>query len=378
MRWRLVGLLVKVATAAEDASCWTEGFDYNKCCYARDPTCWDATYSYERCCAGRLGPFAKQSTLPRLMSRLMAKGHWDRTAINIGAGDGVSMISGESPGLSCAGTAAHCDEVYGDPLYPLYAHRGFRGLAVEAAEKYRDALRGNLPTNVTVRISEVNPVNVLDLLANARVQGPEFDVLKIDIDSHDCEILLAILDAGFRPKVIQMEVNVEIPLPLIFSVMVSERFNEQAVLSGLFGCSLALVASLADRFGYVMAQVGLTHDVTLVRREIAARAHVKPLEAEEAMAQLERCCMTTHIGSVLWDTPAFDVWYSSSFRASDFPTDQKFALAQSTLAAGCAASEPDGNCHTNYLLSTSLDQFLKVARETRAAAAVRHTLSTAA
>jgi hypothetical protein len=43
--------------------------------------------------------------------------------------------------------------------------------------------------------------------------------LKIDIDGFDGPVLAATLESGYRPNLIQVEINPEIPPPLEFSVM---------------------------------------------------------------------------------------------------------------------------------------------------------------
>jgi hypothetical protein len=169
-------------------------------------------------------------------------------AVNLGAGDGVS-----------------CN----DPVYPLF-QAGFSGLAVEGAAS--PALLNNLPA-ANIRKCPgtlITPNNVVALLeASHCPQSPDF--LKVDIDGYDAPVLLEILKAGYRPKVIQLEVQPEFPPPLEFSVLFDPEYRCQDAnnrVCGFYGASLSHMANLGRRFGYFPVQIDFispfTHDVTLV------------------------------------------------------------------------------------------------------------------
>jgi hypothetical protein len=89
-----------------------------------------------------------------------------------------------------------------DPVAALY-HAGWGGLAVELESIHCGKLERNLGgTNASLKCPlGVNPANVQALLEEA--QAPlEMGYLKVDIDSYDCDVLAAILAAGYRPKVV--------------------------------------------------------------------------------------------------------------------------------------------------------------------------------
>jgi len=88
-----------------------------------------------------------------------------------------------------------------DPVAALY-HAGWGGLAVELENIHCSKLEHNLgSTNASLKCPlGVNPANVQALLEEARAPL-EMDYLKVDIDSYDCDVLAAILAAGYRPKV---------------------------------------------------------------------------------------------------------------------------------------------------------------------------------
>lgn len=175
----------------------------------------------------------------------------NRYAVNIGAGDGIS---------------------FHDPVYPLY-QLGFGGLAVEGENNLE--LAQNLPSDAIHKVvgEFVTPMNVADLFArHACPQCPDF--LKLDIDGYDGPILLEILKAGYRPKVMQIEINPEIPPPIEFAVLYDARYrvlDDEEKVGGFYGASFSYVCNLAARYGYRPAQLdvvtGWCHDVTLVYEE---------------------------------------------------------------------------------------------------------------
>lgn len=74
------------------------------------------------------------------------------------------------------------------------------------------------------------------------------DYLKIDIDSYDCDVLAAILSAGYRPKVIQMETGT-MPPPIRFAAHYHEVYaRPHAQIYQAFGCSLSYVDDLLATF----------------------------------------------------------------------------------------------------------------------------------
>lgn len=175
-----------------------------------------------------------------------------RYAVNLGAGDGASCH---------------------DPVHPLFA-QGFAGLAVEGGDV--PALAANLPAANIRKLTRtfVTPINVGVLLGEAGCP-PDCDFFKIDIDGYDGPVLKAVLEAGFRPKVIQMEVNPEFPPPVAFGVLYHPRYrpaDRAGRVGGFYGASVAYVLDAAKPYGYRLAYLDFvtewTHDVTLVRGDL--------------------------------------------------------------------------------------------------------------
>lgn len=146
-------------------------------------------------------------------------------ALNIGAGDGW-------------------DEGQ-DPLYQAFNKLGFRGLALEADESKDQALRQSLAKNKLVSVETgtlLTKHNILGILEKHQVPKT-LDVLKIDIDSVDCEILGTILIRGqYRPKLIFFEIDHETPLPLRSATQ--NTFQQSSKDTLFYGCSLGALMDI--------------------------------------------------------------------------------------------------------------------------------------
>ena len=141
-----------------------------------------------------------------LLDRYVPPAGRSRFAINIGAKDGRKN----------------------DPVYELLA-QGFGGVAFEGDPAVEAALRTNLANaNISegVRISWgfVTPQDVAPRLAALGTPRSP-DSLKLDIDSFDLDVLSAVLNAGFRPKVVMVEINPDYPPPIVFAQRYHANFT---------------------------------------------------------------------------------------------------------------------------------------------------------
>jgi hypothetical protein len=175
----------------------------------------------------------------------------NRFAVNLGCGDGRSM---------------------NDPVFPLY-EAGFGGLCIDGADQ--PDLATNLPSPGVVKLTGtmITPANAVKLLRRA-VCPATCDFLKLDIDSYDGPVLETILAEGYRPKVLQIEINGEIPPPIAFAVYYDPRFritDDFGSPGGYFGVSLSYAAALGAAYGYSVCYLdfvtNFTHDVTLVQND---------------------------------------------------------------------------------------------------------------
>jgi len=172
-------------------------------------------------------------------------------AVNIGAGDGKSCF---------------------DPVYPLFLS-GYEGLALEWEDNKE--LFKNLPSPKVKKLTGVcvTPQNVAEILNSAGCPK-QCDFLKIDVDGYDGPVLKAILESGYQPKVMQIEINPEIPPPIEFAVLYHPGYrclDVKGRYGGFYGASLSYVLSITKGYGYKLAYIDFitpyTHDVTLVKEE---------------------------------------------------------------------------------------------------------------
>lgn len=191
---------------------------------------------------------------PYLLSVAINKMHPDEStlyAVNIGAGNGIS-----------------CN----DPVFPLYK-MGYSGLAIEGDDNI-DLVK-NLSSDKIIKLTNtiVTPMNISELLLKGNCPK-SCDFLKIDIDGYDGPVLKAILDADYRPKVIQMEINPEFPPPIKFAVLYDPDYkcqDSENNMTGFYGASMAYVINLGKQYGYKFANIDFvtqwTHDITLVHED---------------------------------------------------------------------------------------------------------------
>lgn len=157
--------------------------------------------------------------------------------VDIGASDGLSM--------SCS--------------YPLFRH-GWAGAAVEMDPTKFATLASVLEgfPDVSLIRGKVTPDNVSLILRLLEVP-PAFEFLNVDIDSYDYFVVEAILESHFRPRVISMEINEQLPPPLHFTVLYSPDHVYQG--DGFFGCSLAAATTLLEKFGYGLFELSFNNAI---------------------------------------------------------------------------------------------------------------------
>jgi hypothetical protein len=159
---------------------------------------------------------------------------------------------------------------------------GWEGLAVEMdPEKFANlAFIFSQFAGVKLARNKVTPENVEAVLVSNAVPR-DFTLLNLDIDSYDLTVMEEILNAGFRPAVISMEVNEKIPPPVYFRV----NFDDSHFWKGdhFYGCSLAAAASIMKPRGYKLESLQFNNAV-FVREDLAAGI-ISDLSAEEAYDQ---------------------------------------------------------------------------------------------
>ena len=169
-------------------------------------------------------------------------------AVNIGCGSGIDCC---------------------DPVYPLFV-AGWEGIAIDAARQPDlPANLGHLPVKLLDE-TPVRCVGVRDVLQAAGCPD-EFDLLKVDIDGIDGPLTASILQAGALPRLIQIEVNCEVPPPVAFTVYDHDEYRAGSE-TGFYGCSLAWAVDMLRRFDYVLVEVDFltpwTHDALFAHRAL--------------------------------------------------------------------------------------------------------------
>lgn len=159
--------------------------------------------------------------------------------------DSAAILSGSfvdlaaSDGYSCS------------MMWPLLTSGRWSGLCVEM-DPHKFAKLSHLYSrfdDVSLARQKVTPLNVCGLL-EAHLVRRDFELLNLDIDSYDLAVLAAILDGGFRPRVISLEINEKIPPPILFEV----KYDDQHYWNGdhFYGCSLASAQEASSARGYVL------------------------------------------------------------------------------------------------------------------------------
>lgn len=197
----------------------------------------------------------------------------DKFVVNIGARDGY----------------AH------EPCYDLY-QAGYRGVNFEADRRFESQLKRNYAhcPLVQSRIEMVNSTTIAQRLSSEAVPK-SLAALKIDIDSLDLPVAKAILDAGFAPKVLMLEINPDIPPPFSFHVTRFRKGNSRLGY-GFYGASAQAVYDLASGHGYALlgfenAEHHAEHNAWFVRREYLGKVRRDAIETQE---QMEAAFWTTY------------------------------------------------------------------------------------
>jgi len=154
----------------------------------------------------------------------------NKTYIDIGAGNGVNA--------SCT--------------LQLAKSKYWQGILFEIGEIYTLTYNYKNFSNIQIAKTKVTPLNIENLLKGFNVQE-NFGFLNLDIDSYDFEVISNILNSGFNPYVISMEINEKIPPPINFYV----KFNPQLSYpqGHFYGCSLSAAELLLSKNGYFLNHI---------------------------------------------------------------------------------------------------------------------------
>ena len=200
---------------------------------------------------GRFSLFEEDQILAKYIAELLPPGH-DRTAVDIGAGDGVRWSN----------------------TYALF-QSGWHGVGFESdPRKFRKLARAyrHYP-GVSASSDRVTPETVAPLLRSFGVER-NFSVLSLDIDGNDYWVLKAIL-ALFRPRLIVTEINEKIPPPIRFIAKYDPDFQ---LRHHFHGFSIMSLADLCRRHDYSILELEY-NNAFLAPKELSG---VRPLDAATA------------------------------------------------------------------------------------------------
>ena len=130
---------------------------------------------------------------------------------------------------------------------------------------------------VSLARGKITPFNAAKML-RAFSCPLDFSILNLDIDSYDLFVLKNLLEEGYKPKVVSMEINEKIPSGLTFSVLYNETHSWKG--DHFFGCSLDAAASAVKPFGYYL--VGLEYNNAFFVDSDIASCVFRDLTAKEA------------------------------------------------------------------------------------------------
>lgn len=149
-----------------------------------------------------------------------------------------------------------------DPVFPiLLSNHSYDALIIDPNKK--DSLWNAYPTKTNIKIlyDYVWPETMGNILKEQNIPHNDIALVKIDVDSYDCNILHSLLKQNYTPNVLHVEFNPIFPPPISFipTYDAKQKFAWSPPLwvqSGPFyGCSLTALNEIATSFGYVLLQV---------------------------------------------------------------------------------------------------------------------------
>lgn len=170
------------------------------------------------------------------------------------------------------------DGLTGSVTLPLL-RQGWEGLLLEPSPAQFGTLAMHHQRFEGVALAQVSVTerNVGELLSLFDVPS-EFGFLNVDIDSLDAHVVRSLLQCGFRPDVISIEINEKVPPPIYFSIR--SGTHASFPIDHIYGCSLTAATSVMRPFGYALAEV--RYNNALFAHTPAFRSDIKDLPDQTA------------------------------------------------------------------------------------------------
>ena len=187
------------------------------------------------------------------------------------------------PFLALQDIVAHVDFAESSPYYATVGgpddETRPRALANDVRGLYFDT---HVPSDTVLTPVRglVSPASVVAALESDGAPR-DFDFLKLDLDGFECDILEALVAAGFRPKVVVSEASPAWPPPLKFRLAydpspppASRKCRGRVEWNSaggefFYGCSLQAMADLLEPYEYSLVQYNM-EDAWFVRDEARA------------------------------------------------------------------------------------------------------------
>ena len=196
----------------------------------------------------------------------------------------------------------------GANTYILWKHFGWRGLLLDG---------GMENPAINLQKEMITPDNIVSLFDKYRVPI-EPDYVSIDIDSTDLWLFKALIEGGYRPRVVSVEYNINMPIDAVLV----QALDSGNVFDYAFGASLRAVATVAEELGYVVVHVVKGLDVMLVRADLMRGVDVHPLEEWEA------CCTNQTVHNIPSPQRVADLMDYNVFRQTGDENAAKAAARQ--------------------------------------------------
>jgi hypothetical protein len=112
--------------------------------------------------------------------------------------------------------------------------------------------------NITLANTKVTPNSIVGLFEQHSVPN-NLTFINIDIDSYDLDVISTILQEGYKPDIVSIEINEKIPPPIYFKVL----FDENHYWKGdhFYGCSINAAKIEFSKFDYKLADFKMNNAI---------------------------------------------------------------------------------------------------------------------
>ena len=112
--------------------------------------------------------------------------------------------------------------------------------------------------NITLANTKVTPSSIVSLFEQHSVPD-NLTFINIDIDSYDLDVISTILQEGYKPDIVSIEINEKIPPPIYFKVI----FDENHYWKGdhFYGCSINAAKIEFSKFDYKLADFKMNNAI---------------------------------------------------------------------------------------------------------------------